>query len=123
MPASSKLRSMFPASNATKITSIRLVCQTPQCARAATGFAPRGRKFSRLVVPEVNAKEAAMVSGIAVYPVKSFIDVVHFINSGNGILPIAIDQEGLLNEAQHFAVDFKDVRGQQTAKRALEVAS
>jgi magnesium chelatase family protein len=83
----------------------------------------RGRKISRLVVPEVNAKEAAMVSGIAVYPVKSFIDVVHFINSGNGTLPIAIDQEGLLHEAQHFAVDFKDVRGQQTAKRALEVAS
>src|SRR5947208_1124619 len=83
----------------------------------------RGRKISRLVVPEVNAKEAAMVSGIAVYPVKSFSDVVHFINSGNGTLPIAIDQQGLLNEAQHFAVDFKDVRGQQTAKRALEVAS
>src|SRR2546425_6231285 len=36
----------------------------------------RGRKISRLVVPEVNAKEAAMVSGISVYPVKSFIDVV-----------------------------------------------
>jgi magnesium chelatase family protein len=82
----------------------------------------RGRKIARIVVPEVNAKEAAMVSGISVYPVKSFIDVVHFVNIGNGIVPIAIDQQALLNESQHFPCDFKDVRGQQTAKRALEVA-
>src|SRR5438552_14015828 len=82
----------------------------------------RGRKISRIVVPELNAKEAAMVSGVTVYPVKSFIDVVRFVNSGNGILPIKIDQQTLLNESQHFPCDFKDVRGQQTAKRALEVA-
>ncbi len=59
----------------------------------------RGRKISRIVVPEVNAKEAAMVAGISVYPVKSFIDVVHFVNNGNGILPVAIDQQALLGEA------------------------
>src|SRR5713226_7832865 len=82
----------------------------------------RGRKISRMVVPELNAKEAAMVSGVAVYPVKSLLDVIHFINTGNGILPMAVDQEALLTEAQHFPVDFNDVRGQQTAKRALEVA-
>jgi magnesium chelatase family protein len=82
----------------------------------------RGRKISRIVVPELNAKEAAMVSGVAVYPVKSLIDVVHFLNTGNGILPVAVDQQTLLSESQHFPVDFKDVRGQQTAKRALEVA-
>jgi magnesium chelatase family protein len=82
----------------------------------------RGRKISRIVVPELNAKEAAMVGGVAVYPVKSLIDVIHFINSGNGILPMAVDQAALLTESQQFSVDFKDVRGQQTAKRALEVA-
>jgi magnesium chelatase family protein len=82
----------------------------------------RCRKISRIIVPELNAREAAMVSGVSVYPVKSLIDVVHFVNSGNGILPISVDQQTLLNESQHFLVDFKDVRGQQTAKRALEVA-
>ena len=75
-----------------------------------------------MIVPELNAKEAAMVSGVTVYPVKSLLDVIHFVNTGNGIVPVAVNQEALLNEAQHFPVDFKDVRGQQTAKRALEVA-
>jgi magnesium chelatase family protein len=75
-----------------------------------------------MVVPEANAKEAAMVSGLDVYPVRSLLDVIHFVNSGNGILPIKADGDSLLRESQQFFVDFKDVRGQQTAKRAIEIA-
>jgi magnesium chelatase family protein len=95
--------------------------------RAVRGALPiaieaRGRKISRIVVPELNAKEAAMVNGVTVYPVKSLLDVIHFVNSGNGIQPVTVNQQELLGESQHFPVDFKDVRGQQTAKRALEVA-
>jgi magnesium chelatase family protein len=44
------------------------------------------------------------------------------MNTGNGILPLKVDSEALLSEAQQFLVDFKDVRGQHSAKRALEVA-
>jgi magnesium chelatase family protein len=82
----------------------------------------RGKKISRLVVPESNAREAAMVGGVEVYPVRSLLDVIQFVNSGNGIVPLKIDSDTLLGNAQHFIVDFHDVRGQQTAKRALEVA-
>ena len=82
----------------------------------------RGRKLKRLVVPEVNARGAAMVGGVEVYPVKSLLDVIHYINSGNGITRLLVDGDELLNQSQHFLVDFKDVRGQQTAKRALEVS-
>src|SRR5271169_5830218 len=82
----------------------------------------RGRKISRLVVPELNAKEAAMVGGVEIYPVKSLLDVIRFVNTGNGILPLKVDCGALLSEAQQFLVDFKDVRGQHSAKRALEVA-
>jgi len=82
----------------------------------------RGRKIARMVMPEANAKEAAMVSGVEVYPVRSLLDAIHFINSGNGILPMKADGDALLRESQQFFVDFKDVRGQQTAKHAIEIA-
>src|SRR5271169_669275 len=82
----------------------------------------RSRKISKLVVPEANAREAAMVGGVDVYPVRSLVDVIHFVNSGNGIVPLKADGDALLRESQQFLVDFKDVRGQQTAKRAIEIA-
>ena len=37
----------------------------------------RQKDFPNLIVPEANAQEAAMVSGVYVYPVKSLLDVVH----------------------------------------------
>ncbi len=82
----------------------------------------RSRKISKLIVPEANAREAAMVGGVDVYPVRSLLDVIHFVNSGNGIAPLKADGDALLRESQEFFVDFKDVRGQQTAKRAIEIA-
>lgn len=77
-----------------------------------------------MVVPELNAKEAAMVSGVTVFPVRSLLDVIPFINTGNGIPPIAVNQQELLSElqhfpidfeSQHFPIDFKDVRGRRPA--------
>ena len=62
-----------------------------------------------------------------VYPVSSLLDVLELLNSQVvGKIqrePFRVSTAELLNELQHFAVDFKDVRGQQTAKRALEVAA
>ncbi len=83
----------------------------------------RARKIAKLIVPAINAKEAAVVAGVDVYPVKSLLDVIHFLNTGNGISPLKVESHDLLNARQHFSVDFKDVRGQQTAKRAMEVAA
>ncbi len=84
--------------------------------------AARARKISNLIVPTINAREAAVVNGVNVFPVTSLMDVVHLLNGGDSILPLHVDAAVLLSEAQQFTVDFKDVRGQHTAKRALEVA-
>src|SRR5581483_163380 len=85
--------------------------------------AARARKIPNLIVPEANAREAAVVSGLKVYPVRSLLQVVQLINSGNGVAPLEVNCAELLDKAQQFTVDFKEVRGQQSGKRALEVAS
>jgi magnesium chelatase family protein len=85
--------------------------------------AARAKKISNLIVPEVNAREAAVVAGVNVYPVKSLMDVVNLLNSGNGISPLVVNtQEMLRDDGDRTAPDFKEVRGQFTAKRALEIS-
>ena len=72
-----------------------------------------GQEDCQPIVPEVNAREAAVVSGVNVYPVKSLIDVMNLLNSGNGISPLKVDTSQMLSEtAQSGAADFKEVRGQ-----------
>jgi magnesium chelatase family protein len=100
--------------------------------RAVPGMLPvailaREKKIPNLILPAANAAEAAVVEGVNVYPVSSLLDVIDLLNSTVvGQVqrePFRVKTEELLGELQHFSVDFKDVRGQQTAKRALEVAA
>ena len=60
----------------------------------------RTRKIPRLAVPEINAREAAMVGGVDVYPLRSLVDVIHFINTGNSLQPLKVDAAALLSTAQ-----------------------
>ena len=77
-----------------------------------------------VIVPEVNAKEAALNGEVNVFGAKHLTDVVnHFIETK--ISPTVVDVKDYLNRVikQDYAFDFKNVKGQQKAKKALEIAA
>jgi magnesium chelatase family protein len=88
----------------------------------SAALAARERGIKNVVVPEANAREAAVVEGIKVFGVKSLPQAVDLINAPESFQPVTVDTSQMLTEASQYSVDLRDVRGQLSAKRALEVA-
>lgn len=81
--------------------------------------------IARVFVPKVDAREAALVEGAVVYPVETLTELMGHLNGARAIEPFPRDAalEQLAEGAPEAAVDLAHVKGQEHAKRALEVTA
>jgi len=85
--------------------------------------AARDSGLQGLIIPEGNAKEAAVVKGVEVLAVKNLFEVVDFLNGDREVQPTAVDLQEIFSEEVSYPVDFNEVKGQEHVKRCLEVAA
>ena len=79
--------------------------------------------MKRIILPKENAKEAAIVQNIEVVGVETLNDVINYLNNKIEIKKEVIDLENIFSSRANYSMNFKNVKGQRSAKRALEVAA
>ncbi len=77
-----------------------------------------------LIVPRENGPEASMVDGLEVYPVNNLVEAFKIL-MGETVESVSVSekQEAFFPEDEKFAGDFSDVHGQESVKRAIEIAA
>ena len=86
-------------------------------------LAAKSAGYSGIIVPSSNGQEASVVEGVAVYPVQHLSQVVDFFRGFTEILPERIDVSDYFKRTPQYEADFSEIRGQEDAKRAFEIAA
>ena len=92
--------------------------------RGAITFAltAKENRFSEIILPKENAPEAGLIEGIRVIGVNTLKEAVDYLKDRKEILPFKTKREKYFKEPE-FSVDFGWIKGQQYAKRALEIVA
>ena len=86
-------------------------------------IAARKEGYKKFIIPFDNRKEASFIEGIEVYPVKNLNEVSSFLKKEIEIFPVEITNYSNFSKTHQIGLDFKYVKGQKSAKRALEIAA
>ncbi len=79
--------------------------------------------IKNVILPEENAKEAAIVKNINVIPAKNLKQVIDFLNKTEEINFETVNVDKLFEDNQNSLLDFSEVKGQENIKRALEISA
>ena len=83
----------------------------------------RDEGFKELFVPAQNAQEASLVSGISIYPVDGLLDLISHLDAKNTFIIPPCVLEPLDDISIESGLSLGDIRGQESAKRGLEIAA